>query len=130
MERFAKQLSNFSRYLLLRKGSILEVWMCLCKGNNEDVIWNNLEAYINPGKSGNFPQMFHLEDMRKICLNCFQLLSYRDFLRFWLNSFSTYMIYWYINICDIHHWRLFEVAIERWAEWDLNPQPLNSVQTL
>ena len=24
---------------------------------------------------------------------------------------------------------LFEVAIERWPEWDLNPRPLNSVQT-
>ena len=23
-----------------------------------------------------------------------------------------------------------EVAIERWSEWDLNPRPLNSVQTL
>ena len=23
-----------------------------------------------------------------------------------------------------------EVAIEGWSEWDLNPQPLNSVQTL
>ena len=23
-----------------------------------------------------------------------------------------------------------EVAIERWPEWDLNPRPLNSVQTL
>ena len=25
---------------------------------------------------------------------------------------------------------LLEVAIENWPEWDLNPQPLNSVQTL
>ena len=24
----------------------------------------------------------------------------------------------------------FEVAIESWPEWDLNPQPLNSVQML
>ena len=24
----------------------------------------------------------------------------------------------------------FEVAVERWPEWDLNPRPLNSVQTL
>ena len=23
---------------------------------------------------------------------------------------------------------LFEVAIESWPEWDLNPRPLNSVQ--
>ena len=23
----------------------------------------------------------------------------------------------------------FEVAIENWPEWDLKPQPLNSVQT-
>ena len=26
--------------------------------------------------------------------------------------------------------RFFEVAIESWLEWDLNPQPLNSVQML
>ena len=26
--------------------------------------------------------------------------------------------------------RLLEVAIESWPEWDLNPQPLNSVKTL
>ena len=25
---------------------------------------------------------------------------------------------------------LFEVAIENWPEWDLNPRLLNSVQTL
>ena len=25
---------------------------------------------------------------------------------------------------------VFEVAIESWPEWDLNPRPLNSVQTL
>ena len=25
---------------------------------------------------------------------------------------------------------LFEIAIESWPEWNLNPQPLNSVQTL
>ena len=25
---------------------------------------------------------------------------------------------------------LFEIAIESWPEWDLNPQPLNSLQTL
>ena len=24
----------------------------------------------------------------------------------------------------------FEVAIESWPEWELNPRPLNSVQTL
>ena len=24
----------------------------------------------------------------------------------------------------------FEVAVESWPEWDLNPRPLNSVQTL
>ena len=26
--------------------------------------------------------------------------------------------------------RLFEVAIQSWPLWDLNPRPLNSVQTL
>ena len=28
------------------------------------------------------------------------------------------------------HEGFFEVAIEGWSEWDLNPRPLNSVQTL
>ena len=26
--------------------------------------------------------------------------------------------------------RFLEVAIESWPEWDLNPRPLNSVQTV
>ena len=26
--------------------------------------------------------------------------------------------------------KFLEVAIESWPEWDLNPRPLNSVQTL
>ena len=30
----------------------------------------------------------------------------------------------------IHHWRIFEVAIETWPEWDLNPRPLNSFKML
>ena len=25
---------------------------------------------------------------------------------------------------------LFEVAIESWSEWDLNPRPMSSVRTL
>ena len=46
-------------------------------------------------------------------------------------------IYMYIYICMYIHIYMvfttdgfFEVAIESWPEWDLNPQPLNSVQTL
>ena len=35
-----------------------------------------------------------------------------------------------INTYGILHWRIFEVAIESWPEWDLNPWLLNSVQTL
>ena len=30
----------------------------------------------------------------------------------------------------IHHQMIFEAAIESGPEWDLNPRPLNSVQTL
>ena len=36
------------------------------------------------------------------------------------------MYMWYSLLKDY----LFEVAIESWLEWDLNPRPLNSVQTL
>ena len=37
-----------------------------------------------------------------------------------------------IYVYDIHFTidRFFEVAIESWPEWNLNPRPLNSVQTL
>ena len=36
----------------------------------------------------------------------------------------------WIDTYDIHQWRIFEVVIKSWPEWDLNPQPLNSVQML
>ena len=44
-------------------------------------------------------------------------------------------MYIYIYICiislyDIITKRFFEVALESWPEWDLNPRPLNSAQTL
>ena len=41
----------------------------------------------------------------------------------------TLVVKW-INKYDIHHWKIFEVAIESWPEWDLNPQPVNYVQAL
>ena len=44
-----------------------------------------------------------------------------------------YNIYIYIYIIYIYVFtteEFFEVAIESWPEWDLNPRPLNSVQTL
>ena len=39
------------------------------------------------------------------------------------------MIYIYIYIY-IYINGFFKVALESWPEWDLNPQPLNSVQAL
>ena len=40
-------------------------------------------------------------------------------------------IYIYIiSLYDIITERFFEVALESWPEWDLNPRPLNSAQTL
>ena len=48
-----------------------------------------------------------------------------------------YNIYIYIyRQREIYRYRvfttegLFEAAIEKWPEWDLNPRPLNFVQTL
>ena len=38
-------------------------------------------------------------------------------------------IYLYIYMVFITE-GFFEVAIESWPEWDLNPRPLNSAQTL
>ena len=40
-------------------------------------------------------------------------------------------IYMYIYIYMVFVTEgFFEVAIESWPEWDLNPRPLNSVHTL
>ena len=39
-------------------------------------------------------------------------------------------IYIHIHVASFTTNRLFEVTIESWPEWDLNPRPLNSVQTL
>ena len=36
----------------------------------------------------------------------------------------------WIDTYGSHHWKILEVAIESWPEWDLNPRPLNSIQTL
>ena len=38
-----------------------------------------------------------------------------------------YMYVWYLPLKD---YLLFEIAIESCPEWDLNPRPLNFVQTL
>ena len=40
-----------------------------------------------------------------------------------------YSIYIYVYMVFTFE-GLFKVAIESWSEWDLNPRPLNSVQTL
>ena len=42
-----------------------------------------------------------------------------------------YIYILYIYICVVFTSEgFFDVAIENWPEWDLNPRPLNSVQTL
>ena len=42
-----------------------------------------------------------------------------------------YIIYIYIYIYMLFTTeRRFSVDLESWSEWDLNPRPLNSVQTL
>ena len=33
----------------------------------------------------------------------------------------------WIDTYGIHHWKISEVTIESWPEWDLNPWPMNSV---
>ena len=46
---------------------------------------------------------------------------------------SIYIYLWYIYLYIYMVFTtegFFEVAIESWPEWDLNPRPLNSVQTL
>ena len=42
----------------------------------------------------------------------------------------VFIYIWYIYMVYGIYIGFFEVAIESWPEWDLNPQPLNSVQTL
>ena len=41
-------------------------------------------------------------------------------------SIYIYTCIWYSPLKDFE---FLEVAIESWLEWDLNPRPLNSVQT-
>ena len=47
-------------------------------------------------------------------------------------EFHYIYIYIYIYICMYVFTTegFFEVAIESWPKWDLNPRPLNSVHTL
>ena len=48
-----------------------------------------------------------------------------------LHIFETFLTPIYVYICMVFITDgFFEVAIESWPEWDLNPRPLNSVQTL
>ena len=42
----------------------------------------------------------------------------------------TWVLVKWTDADGVYHWRIFEVAIESWSEWDLNPRPLNSVQML
>ena len=47
------------------------------------------------------------------------------------NVYIYMYIYIYVYIFMVFTTKgLLEVAIESWTEWDLNPRPLNSVQTL
>ena len=46
-----------------------------------------------------------------------------------LKSLSIYNVYIYIYVVFTTE-EFLEVAIESWPEWDLNPRPLNSVQTV
>ena len=51
-----------------------------------------------------------------------------------LDRLNTYIyihiyIHTHINMVFITEGS-FEVAIESWPEWDLNPRPMNSIQTL
>ena len=50
-------------------------------------------------------------------------------LLYYAIMYYTSYIYAYIYMAFITEWFL-EAAIESWPEWDLNPRPLNSVQTL
>ena len=63
---------------------------------------------------------------------CFILYVY--VLYIYMHIYMYIYIYAHIYIYYIfstHNWKIFEVAIESWPkEWDLNPRPLNSVQTL
>ena len=52
-------------------------------------------------------------------MKCFNILLYFSLKK------KIYIYIWYSSLKDS-----FEVAIESWPEWDLNPRPLNSVQTL
>ena len=65
-----------------------------------------------------------------ICLLCLHIYIYTYiyiyiYIYIHMHIYNIY-IYIYINITE----GFFEVAIESWPEWVLNPRPLNSVQKL
>ena len=62
-----------------------------------------------------------------------------DFVTFWSKTDKVITFFFFCKYCSqfclflnmtIYTDRFFEVAIESWPEWNLNPRPLNSVQML
>ena len=67
-----------------------------------------------------------------VCLYMYLYILIYIFFNIYIYIYILYIyiyIYLYIYMVFITE-GFFEVVIESWPEWDLNPRPLNSVQTL
>ena len=102
--------------------------------------WAN-RSWVELALRANFVQLlqFHLFSQCSRFISVFAFVSHHICLKRSLAQVITLVAKW-IDTYGIYHWRIFrsrfkkkrkkEVAIESWPEWDLNPEPLNFVQTL
>ena len=87
--------------------------------------WVQLTLRVNLVKLTQLHSLFSVKFYFSYCLRQSPRLFWPKFS--WGNHMNV--VQWLIHIVFTTG-GFFEVAIESWTEWDLNPPPLNSVQTL
>ena len=90
-----------------------------------------IRPWVQLAHRANFVQLlqFHLFVQCSHFIPAIAFISHHIYFKQNLAQVITLVVEW-IDTYGIHQWRIFEVAIESWVECDLNPQPLNFVQTL
>ena len=95
--------------------------------------WTNwaIRPWVQLALRANFVQLlqFHLFVQCSHFILAIAFISHHSCFKRNLTQFIMLVAEW-IDTYGIHHWRIFEVAIVNWLEWDLNPWPLISVQML
>ena len=91
-----------------------------------------IRPWVELGLRANFVQLlqFHPFLQCSCFMSVFTFVSCHICSKRSLAQVVTLVVEW-IDTYGIHHLSIFlKVTIESWLEWDLNPQPLNSVQML